>query len=510
VATSARASTPLWRTGALTAARFVLLAGPAAIAFFSGGYFDEVRAWAGLGAWLLVVVAVVAEPRAVPRSRPGWLALGGLSLFAAWTLLSITWAPIGGSAYHQGQLVVLYVGGLLAAAALLRSRAAQRAVEPALAAGALIVIGYGLSERFLPGLLHFQESFATFGRLEQPLTYWNATGELAALGYVLCARIAGDATLEIMLRALAAAAAAPLGMGLYLSLSRGALFAWAAGLVTLVVLAPPREQLRAILLTILAGALTLPASAPFKGLTTLSGSLSTRELQGAISLALLVLIVVATGGTQALVARRELSGPLRLPRRASAIALALICAGLAAAIVLGANEKAGATLSGGGGRLTTLQSDRYAYWRVAMRAFGAQPLHGVGAGGWTVWWLRYRPNDDFAQDAHSLPIQTLAELGVVGLALLAAFLAGIGWAARRALRAAPVLAAGPIAGFVTYVAHSPLDWDWQLPAVTLVAIVLGGALIALAEPARDGMPDEDWDAEGGEIGAQRELAPAQS
>jgi uncharacterized integral membrane protein len=507
---TSRASAPPWRIGTLTAARVVLLAGPAAIAFFSGGYFDEVRAWAGLGAWLLVVVAMVAEPRAVPHGRAGWLALGGLSLFAAWTLLSITWAPIASNAYHQGQLTVLYAGGLLAAAALLRSRSAQRAVEPALAAGAVVVIGYGLSERFLPGLLHFQRSFETFGRLEQPLTYWNAMGELAALGYVLCARIAGDATREVRLRAVAAAAAAPLGMGLYLSFSRGALFAWAAGLVTLLVLAPTRRQLRAILLTIVAGALTVPASAPFKGLTALSGSLSTRELQGAISLALLVIIMVATGVGLALLAKREESEPLRLPRRAPAIALALICAGLALAIVLGASEKAGATLNGGAGRLTTLKSDRYAYWRVAWRAFRAEPVRGVGAGGWAVWWLRYRPNGDYAQDAHSLPIQTLAELGVVGLALLAAFLAGIAWAARRALRAAPVLAAGPIAGFVAYIAHAPLDWDWQLPAVTLVAIVLGGALIALAEPAADGVPEEERAAEGGEIGAQRELAPAQS
>ena len=40
------------------------------------------------------------------------------------------------------------------------------------------------------------------------------------------------------------------------------------------------------------------------------------------------------------------------------------------------------------------------------------------------------------------------------------------------------MAAGPIAGFVVYVAHAPLDWDWQMPAVTLVAIVLAGALLA--------------------------------
>jgi hypothetical protein len=105
-----------------------------------------------------------------------------------------------------------------------------------------------------------------------------------------------------------------------------------------------------------------------------------------------------------------------------------------------------------------------------------------------VWWLRYRPFDEFATDAHSLPLQTMAELGLVGLALLAVFLAGVGVAARGAERAAPALAAGPIAAVVAYAAHAPLDWDWQMPAVTVIAIVLAGMLLALATPPPAGAP----------------------
>ena len=60
-------------------------------------------------------------------------------------------------------------------------------------------------------------------------------------------------------------------------------------------------------------------------------------------------------------------------------------------------------------------------------------------------------------------------------------------AAVRAHRAAPVLAAGPIAGAVTYLAHSPLDWDWQMPAVTLVAIVLAGLLLGLSDDEPPGV-----------------------
>jgi O-antigen ligase len=118
---------------------------------------------------------------------------------------------------------------------------------------------------------------------------------------------------------------------------------------------------------------------------------------------------------------------------------------------------------------------------VALRAFGDEPLRGVGAGGWSVEWLRHRKINEFAQDAHSLPLQTLAELGLVGFAFLLAFVGGVALAARDALKVAPALAGGPVAALVTYLAHAPLDWDWEMPAVTLIALVLAGSVLGLAE-----------------------------
>jgi len=168
------------------------------------------------------------------------------------------------------------------------------------------------------------------------------------------------------------------------------------------------------------------------------------------------------------------------------IALAIICAGFSLAVVAGAKEHSSQPLSPGATRYVSLQSNRYAYWRVAIDAFAAQPLRGIGAGGWAVYWLSHRPFDDYAEDAHSLPLQTAAELGLVGVVLLAAFVGGIALAAREAYRAAPALAAGPIAGVVVYAAHAPLDWDWEMPAVTLIGLVLAGSLLAQAELGRRG------------------------
>jgi hypothetical protein len=473
----------------LGAALAALLVGPTVLSFVSGGYFPEPQAWSGLVVWILVVVGLLACPSALPRGRAAWLTLGGLALFAVWTLLSTTWAPVAGTAYHAGQLVFTYLGAVLACGVIVRGLGAQRWVEPALAAGALIVICYGLSERLLPGALHFARSFTSGGRLEQPLTYWNAMGELAAIALVLSARVAGDRSRPGWMRAAAAAATAPLGMGLYLSFSRGALFALAAGLIVLIVLAPRREQLEAIAVALVAAALSAAASAPFRGLTSLAGPLSSRETQGAVALAALIVIAAAAAGVQRLLTIRGRIAVLRLPRRTPKIAFAVICSGLALAIVVGSKETSAApSLASGASRLTTLSSNRYAYWGVALRAFESEPLRGLGAGGWAVEWLRYRKINTFAQDAHSLELQTLAELGLVGLALLAAFIAGIVLAARSAHRAAPEVAAGAIAGLVVYAVHSPLDWDWQMPALTFVAMILGGALLAFDPPAR-GRPD---------------------
>jgi hypothetical protein len=473
------------RAGTLTAARAIALAGPTALAFFAGGYFAEARSWAGVGAWLVVLLAAVAGAR-LPRSRPAALALGGLALLAAWTLLSILWAPIEGNAYHAGQIVLLYLGALLGSAMLFR-HSAVRLVEPVLAAGTLIVIGYGLSERLVPGLLQFSASLSAEGRLEQPLTYWNAMGELAAIGFILCARMAGDPNRSRATRAAAAGATAPLGLGLYTSFSRGALFACLAGLVALIVLAPQREQFGAVVRSIIAGALAAAAGAPFQAVTALIGTRSQRESQGTVTLVALIVVTALAVVAQLIASRRERVAKLRLPRHSPLWAGILICAGLGLAIVLGAHEGSASsrTLSTGATRLASLQSNRYAYWSVALRAFASSPLHGVGAGGWSVEWLRWRHVREVAQDAHSLPLQTLAELGLVGLALLAAFIAGVALAARRALSVGSGTI-GLIAVVVAYVAHAPLDWDWQMPALTLVAIVAAGAILAQTDPVSPG------------------------
>jgi hypothetical protein len=45
----------------------------------------------------------------------------------------------------------------------------------------------------------------------------------------------------------------------------------------------------------------------------------------------------------------------------------------------------------------------------------------------------------------------------------------------------PELAAGPAAAFTVWFLHASIDWDWQLPAVSAVAVLAAAAILALSE-----------------------------
>jgi hypothetical protein len=483
-------SLPPMRRAILVACTFVLLAGPTVLAFFAGGYFDGSRAVAAGLAWAIVLVLAIAGPLPLPASRPGAVALAGLVALTAWSAVSLAWAPLYGPAIDSVQRLLLYVGALLAAVALLRDPRAARAVEPMLALGALVAIGYGLAGRLVPGVVDLipPRSFGAGGRLEQPITYWNAEGLLAAMGLVLCVRLAGDRSRQPAMRVAAATACAPLGMGVYLSYSRGALAVAGVGLVVLLAAAPTWPQLRAAVIGVVSGAVAAACSAIFPGVASLNGTLGARESDGAIMLAILVVVMAGAALVAARAVQAEWRGtaPMgvlsvapRLPALATA-ATALCVVGL---VIGSLSEQGDRGQSSGAGvsRLASLTSVRYEYWRVGVNAFLDDPARGTGAGGFRVAWRQHRRVNTGANEVHSLVLEMVAELGVLGLAFLSLFVGGVAAAGREALRRRAPLAPGACAVCIVWLLHAAIDWDWQLTAVTLPALVLAGGLLAASE-----------------------------
>jgi O-antigen ligase len=278
---------------------------------------------------------------------------------------------------------------------------------------------------------------------------------------------------------MAAAATVPLlGAGLVLTFSRGAIAAALVGLLVLALLAPEPGQRQATLVAGIVAALAGAAAALLPAVRTLGGA--HRSAEGLAMLAVLVVL----GAAAALMARREpaprvTAAPRRtgLARAAALVAAVLALAALAAALERGPDQRTGASAQ----RLASTESNRYEYWKVAVRTWSEHPLVGHGSGSFQADWLRERTITEVVRDAHSLYLETAAELGLAGLLLLAAFLGGVLASAVRAHRRAPGAAAGPAAALAVWLVHAGLDWDWEMPALTLVAIALMGALVALAD-----------------------------
>ncbi len=142
--------------------------------------------------------------------------------------------------------------------------------------------------------------------------------------------------------------------------------------------------------------------------------------------------------------------------------------------------------TGGGARFFSGGGNRYDYWRVAVLEFRSAPIRGVGAGNYQPGYYLHRRTSEAITQPHSLELQTLAELGLVGALLLAAFLVAVGIGFFRTARAASgdrTARAVAVAGggvFVGWLIQTSVDWMHLIPGLT--AIALAGAAALLARP----------------------------
>jgi hypothetical protein len=100
-------------------------------------------------------------------------------------------------------------------------------------------------------------------------------------------------------------------------------------------------------------------------------------------------------------------------------------------------------------------------------------LWGTGAGSFHLLNLRYRASYlDYTIEPHNLPVQMLAELGLIGLALLvlASFMLLRGSMHRHGHELALALL------LPAFLVHSLVDVDWDFAAVAAPAFVAAGAL----------------------------------
>jgi len=473
------------------AALLVALLTVGLLASDQGGYFPSSWGWAAiatlwvLGLWLIVGVRIDAG------TFDAWL-VGAFAAFTGWVALSITWSDSATPSVHELERAVLYVSALTAVLVLARRGGAQR-----LAAGVVTAIGlvalYSLSTRLFPDRLGVFDSVSGY-RLSEPIGYWNGLGIFVALGVLLAAGFAARAT-NVAGRLVAAASLAILMPTLYFTFSRGAWIAFGIGCACAFAYDPRRLQLGSTLLLLApAPAIATVLAAHSKALTHTKAPLADAVHDGhrlALALAFLVPATAFCALVGVFLERRlHPPRPLRLVYGGALLAIPLVAFVVVLARYGGPVDAVsraydsfksppaeGANLNK---RLLSLTSNgRIDLWHVAWEDYSAHSVLGSGAGTFARYWYRDRPAPPFnAQDAHGLYIETLAELGPVGLALLIAGLIVPFVAAVRARR--EPLAAFLLAAYIGFLLHAGVDWDFELPAVGLAGLFCGAALIVAA------------------------------
>jgi hypothetical protein len=482
--------------------------------------YDHGAAGLNAGARLQTVAAALAALAAagvlwtgslrIAAPRRAVLAIALLAGFALWSAVTLAWSVSPDATWTEFNRVLTYLLVLGVAVAVGASHTEAIAlVARGFLLVALAVAVYGLGQKLVPGLhiggLIDLNRTGAFARLQEPLGYWNALALLLAMAVPVALGIAVDRSATNGARLAALIAIELLLLTIVLTLSRGGLLALAFGAG--VGIAVSGARLRSLMwaaLVLLCTLAPLLIGLTNHSLTTANVGLGARERAGAdlaavLAVSLLVLGLVAMRLFS--VERRSRIGPARARRigrfvavlAAVAVAVGVIAVALSGRGLTGTVSHAwtsftatkGTSVSNPGRLLSVDSENRWVWWKEAVGAFGDRPVGGWGAGSFATLHLLYRHNALSTTQAHSVPLQFLAETGIVGAALaIGAFGLLLATAAGTVRRLGTgrerLLAAALFAGAATYAVHALYDWDWAIPAVTLPPLVFLGVLAGSA------------------------------
>ena len=472
--------------------------GVASLAADGGGFDPTSWGWSTVALLLVVAGSLVLDARR-PDPLEG-LFLAALAALAGWVWLSLLWSSDFSQTVLEGERMLLYVTGP-AVLLLVGRRSSVESLLAGLAIAIAATCAYALAVRTLaPGRGAYQvlstDPQASF-RLARPLGYANALAIFAAMGILLALGFALRGR-SLTARALGSAGLVVLAPTLYFTYGRGAWPALVVGLVALVALERDRLEAVAGLLAFgIAPAVAVILASHVHAVTSAPGSVAAASHDGRLLAAALVALAAAAALLP--LALDRVTGKIALgssSRRVLAAALAAAGIVLVAAALVHVGGPRAASLrayhafntpaplvkSDESQRLFSLSgSNRSEYWHVAWREIKGHPWLGGGAGSYQRFWLRHRRNALPVLDAHSLYLETLAELGPIGLVLLLCALAVPLAAVRRARRNSLVSAAA--GAYVAFLLHAAIDWDWEMAAVTLAALACGVAVLLAARGA---------------------------
>jgi hypothetical protein len=477
-----------------------------ALAIANGGYSAELMAGATVGVWWAVVIAMAVG--GWPQSRVPTAALGAgacLAALGAWVGISLGWASDDGGTFVELVRVLGYLG-VFVLVVIASPRGSAQSWLGGAALGLAIVAVLSLISRFEPSLAGAEE-VSTFlpaaaSRLSWPIGYWNGLAAAMAIGVVLMVWLGAHARAAAV-RAVAIAAIPLPILVIYLASSRGGVAAGLVGLAVLLGVGPARARMLAGLGLGGAGGALLVFLAGRQHELVDGVNDSAAAAQGDQMLALTIALVVAIGIIGLLL--DPWFERIEVPRTTTrAVGIATAVAVVAGVLVAGPSARwsefkevgpletqstyVAAHLNSGRG------SGRYQYWSTAIDAFEDHPVNGIGAGGYEAYWSQFGSLARPIRDAHSLFIEAMAELGIVGLLLVLGF---FGFVIASGVRRGPARWPGgalsaALAVFAAATTSAAIDWTWELPAcfglAVLAAALLTGPATLQPEPALRAVP----------------------
>ena len=461
------------------------------LAFANGGYFPVSWGWSGLALFWLAAIAL-ALGVSVEVGKLDRIFLGGLTGLTIWVSLSLLWTSSVPETVLELERTLVYLAAGIAGIVLLRRRSV-----PALLLGVwgaiTVVSAYALLTRLFPERLGVFDPISGY-RLSYPVGYWNAFGILAAMGTLLALGLAARS--GPVVRCLAAGSGVLLLLTLYFTYSRGGWIALFVGLTVAIAIDGRRLQLVTTMLVLAPWPILAIWAASTSPALTHQGAALTAASRDGHGLAVIAIALVVAAALAVLLLD-WLEAAVSIPhglRRAYAGTLLFILAALLI-VVFGRygfpptlarkaydafntpfKQSSASNLNS---RLFSLSGNgRTEQFHTAWQQVTDHPVLGGGAGSFAEYWFQHRRVSPTVHDAHNLYLETLAELGPVGLILLLVVL-GTPLAALRRARSSP-LAAIACATFVAFLVHAAIDWDWEMPAITLAALFCGLALLAAA------------------------------
>jgi O-antigen ligase len=479
-----------------------------------GGGFDPlVHDQIGIAVWWVAFAGLLVG--AFPRRRLGplaWCALGLFAAFVVWTALSLGWTESTDRTVADLARVAGYLG-IFALALFIRGSKAGRRVVAAVGAGIAFVAFVALLSRLHPAWFPSSEQTARLlpssqDRLSYPLDYWNGLAALVAIGLPLILQVATCAK-SALSRAIAAAALPAMALTIFFTLSRGGMAAAVVALAIFLALTSDRLPKFLTLCTASVGATILVVAAAQRDALQHGLFNAAAHHQGNEMLAMTIVVCAGVGLVQAGISLPLIHGlrpqwTLMSSRQARVLSLAGLLVVLIAAAAFNVPGRASHAWSDfkqvdagpgrGASRLSSVAGEsRYQFWSAAVKEDQTKPLTGTGSGTFEYWWARNGDTSSSVHDTHSLYLQTLGELGIVGLALLGAFLlaflvGGTRATLRAGQRGRPQLAAA-LAGCAAFCITAAFDWMWQIPVLPVATLLLASALVTTnARPRRSDSP----------------------